>query len=87
MNLEIYNAMVVKTWVKMVYIHSPWLCEDVCMYVHHEVAACCVLHHKTHVFWSLETRKEVDKEGVLRTVHCLENTLLTHQTDGKTERK
>lgn len=50
------------------------------MYVHHEVSSCGVLHDKTHMFWRLETCKQVDQEGVVRAVDGLKDPLLTHQT-------
>lgn len=50
------------------------------MYVHHEVSSCRVLHDKTHMFWRLETCKQVDQEGVVGAVDGLKDPLLTHQT-------
>lgn len=60
--------------------HSTWLRKDVGMYVHHEVSSCGVLHDKTHMFWRLETCKQVDQEGVVGAVDGLKDPLLTHQT-------
>lgn len=66
--------------------HSTLLRKDVCMYVHHEVSSCRVLHDKTHMFWRLEACKQVDQEGVVGAVDDLKDPLLTHQTgDGQTE--
>jgi hypothetical protein len=55
--------------------------------VHHEVTASRVLHDEAHVFRGLETRKQVDQEGVVGDVHRLKDTLLTHQTGGRRRRK
>lgn len=63
--------------------HSTWLRKDVGMYVHHEVSSCCVLHDKTHMFWCLETCKQVDQEGVVGAVDSLKDPLLTHQTGNR----
>jgi len=60
------------------YIHGSRLREDVCVDVHHQVASCCVLHNKTHVLRSLEARKQVDQEGMVRQVHDLKDALLAH---------
>lgn len=60
------------------YIHGSGLCEDVSVDVHHQVASCCVLHDKTHMLRSLEARKQVDEEGVVRQVHHLKDALLAH---------
>lgn len=87
-NITVFTVFSFKNKIKTdrkVYIHSSWLGEDVCVYVHHKVAACRVLHDKTRMFWGLETGKQVHEEGMLRTVHCLENALFTHQTEGETE--
>lgn len=68
--------------------HSTLLRKDVCMYVHHEVSSCRVLHDKTHMFWRLEACKQVDQEGMVGAVDDLKDPLLTHQTgDGQTEER
>ena len=69
------------------YVHSPWFSEDISVDVHHEVTASRVLHDEAHVFRGLETRKQVDQEGVVGDVHRLKDTLLTHQTGGRGEKQ
>lgn len=66
------------THIYRCYIHGSWLCEDVCVDVHHQIASCCVLHNKTHMLWSLEACKQVDQEGMVRHVHGLKDALLAH---------
>lgn len=64
-------------------LHSPRLCEDVSVDVHHQVAPCCVLHHKAHVLRRLEAGEQVDQEGMVGQVHNLEDALFTHETKRK----
>ena len=50
--------------------------EDVCVDVHHEVAAGGVLHDEADVRLRLEAREHVDEEGVAHRVGHLEDALL-----------
>lgn len=68
-------------------VHSPRLCEDVGVDVHHQVASCCVLHDKAHVLCRLEAGEQVDQEGMVRQVHDLEDALFTHETEERSARK
>lgn len=55
------------------------------MDVHHEVSSRRVLHDKAHVLGRLETRKQVDQEGMVGAVDGLKDPFLTHEaeeTDG-----
>lgn len=63
--------------------HGPRLIEYICMYVHHEVSTCRILHDKAHMFLGLKAGKEVDQERMADTVHRLEDPLLTHEAEGR----
>lgn len=67
--------------------HGPGLREDISMDVHHQVAASCILHDKTNVLLRLETRKQVDQEGMADAVDRFKNPLLAHQTGGERRRR